>query len=215
MSRHITEILILEKSPLRESSLVVSGISPDDGKISFVAKGAANAESKNPSNIDLFKVLEIEVPDTSGNSMPTIYKSDELRSFCHLSEYPDSYLDACILARFALDNSSPDLPCPELYGAMTHVLSLLASPPDDKLITREQARLLVILAYLNENGLIPDSLHPDPARNQLQHRLLAALLEAAQGELPLPGLDHSYWINLERWAWQLCDYHGLKRPQNT
>ena len=40
MSAHITEFLILRKTPFSDSSLVVAGISPEHGQIHFMVRGA-------------------------------------------------------------------------------------------------------------------------------------------------------------------------------
>ncbi|MBN2643152.1 MAG: recombination protein O N-terminal domain-containing protein [Victivallales bacterium] len=203
------EVLVLKKNRFKESSLIVSGLSPDDGRIDFVMKGAYSENKNKFPVIDLFRVVSIEFKPVR-EGMPTVYSAEALDSYETLSSDPDNYLCACELARFVLDNTEKSLPCPELYGAMNHVLACLCGDHTDTLMTRHQCSLLVRLAYLNENGLLPEQLSDDPKADQLQHRLMAVLLETAQGDLPLPRLEDSYWRQLEEWSIQLCRYNGLK-----
>ncbi len=203
-----TEILVLRKTPFRETSLVVAGIGPDDGLFDFVMKGATQSGKNKFPVIDLFRVVAIEFKPVR-EGMPTVYSAEQVSSFDRISSEPDGYLLACEMAKFALENSAQNLPCPELFGAMTHILSVLCGYTDI-ILSPQQCRLLFRLAYLNENGLLPDQLSNDPKKDQLQHRLMAILLEAAQGDMPLPNLDNSYWNQLTDWTRQLCEYHGLK-----
>ncbi len=202
------DVLILKKIPFRESSLVVSGISPDDGRIDFVMKGAQSVGAKKFPVIDVFRQVRIDFnPVIEG--MPSVYAAEGVCSFDGISSNAENYMLACELGKFALENSSPQLPCPELCGAMLFILNTLSgnceNPP-----TAGQCRLLIRLAYLNENGLLPDTLSHDPHKNDMQQRLMAILLEAAQGDMPLPKLQDDYWSQLENWSSQLCVFHDLK-----
>ncbi len=202
------EILVLKKIPFRESSLVVSGIGPDDGRIDFVMKGAQTVGAKKFPVVDVFRQVRIDFNPVQ-EGMPSVYSAEGVCSFDNISANADNYLVACELGRFALENSQPELPCPELCGAMLFVLNAL-SGNCDYTPSAAQCRLLVRLAYLNEHGLLPETLSADPRKDEMQQRLMAALLEAAQGDMPLPKLQDDYWRQLENWSAQLCVFHGLK-----
>ncbi|MDD3117642.1 MAG: recombination protein O N-terminal domain-containing protein [Victivallales bacterium] len=204
------EVLVLKKIPFRESSLVVSGISPDDGRIDFVMKGAQTVGAKKFPVIDIFRQVRIDFHPVS-DGMPSVYSAESITAFDAIGSHAGNYMLACELGKFALDNSSPQLPCPELCGAMVFVLGALGGS-GDAIPTAGQCRLLVRLAYLNENGLLPEALNADAGKNEMQQRLMAVLLEAAQGDMPLPPLTEDYWQQLEEWSGQLCRFHGLKMP---
>jgi len=206
-----TELLVLRKSPYRETSLIVGGLSPDDGRFDFVMKGGqGNGKTGFPA-LDVFREIRVEFQPVPEGRMPTVYNVEPLESFDRVASDPQTYLLACELGAFALDNAAPELPCPELYGALKHLLAVWCGYSAMEK-TPTQARLLVRLAYLNENGLLPEVFYDDPAKDELQHRLLAILLEAAQGEMSLPKLPDPYWQQLENWTAQLCLYHQLRMP---
>jgi len=206
-----TELLVLRKTPYRETSLIVCGLSPDDGRFDFVLKGGQGPGKNKFPALDLFREVRAEFQPAAADRMPTVYEVEPLESFDQVANDPQNYLLACELGAFALDNSSPDLPCPELYGALKHLLAVLCGYSQMER-TPVQMRLLLRLAYLNENGLLPEAFSDDPRKDELQQRLMAILLEAAQGEMPLPALPDAYWLQLEGWTRQLCAYHNLKLP---
>lgn len=204
-----TELLVLRKTPYRETSLIVGGLSPDDGRFDFVMKGGLAPDKNKFPALDLFREIRVDFQSAAGDRMPTVYEAEPLNSYDRLADNPDKYLLACELGNFALENSSPELPCPELYGAVKHVLASLCGYTDSER-TPDQCRMLVRLAYLNENGFLPEAFSDNPRKDDLQHRLMAILLEAAQGEMPLPDLPDSYWKQMADWTFQLCNYHHLK-----
>ena len=54
-----TPVIVLSKTPYRESSLIVVGISPDYGKLSLVCNGAQKIGGTNFVTVDLFRELSV------------------------------------------------------------------------------------------------------------------------------------------------------------
>jgi recombinational DNA repair protein (RecF pathway) len=55
-----TTIIVLKKIPYQESSLIVSSISAEYGKVDFIVKGARRITKKKQPIVDLFRELNIE-----------------------------------------------------------------------------------------------------------------------------------------------------------
>ena len=59
-----TPLIVLSKSPYRESSLIVVGISPDYGKLQLVCNGAQKISGKEYVQVDLFRELSVEFTES-------------------------------------------------------------------------------------------------------------------------------------------------------
>ena len=94
-----TDYIILRKIPFQESSLVVSGISPDYGRLDFLLKGARSAGGKKFPYAGLFRELQVEFQDNRSGSSLLYMKTHE----------PVTGFDAVNLCAEASDKKFP--PC--------------------------------------------------------------------------------------------------------
>ena len=51
-----TPLIVLSKSPYRESSLIVTGISPDYGRVQLLCNGAQKISGKDYVLVDIFHI---------------------------------------------------------------------------------------------------------------------------------------------------------------
>ena len=59
-----SEFIVLRKTPYRENALVLSGISPDFGKLEVIAYGAAGSSKPNSFPVaDIYRVLSVTLKD--------------------------------------------------------------------------------------------------------------------------------------------------------
>ncbi len=198
-SLHRTVYLVLRHTPFQESSLVISGMTPDLGRLNFIVKGARRTGKKRFPQIGLFRELGIEfrMPDDQ-NSLLTLSHIEPLRDFDRLALHTENYIAACDYARFLLANVKPMLPSGQTYAALITMLhALCGSERPEPWLTLAQ------LTFLNEAGLLPE---PEGER---EASLLNELLSAALGEKELPDLSEEYILKLSGWAKRLLRHHGL------
>ena len=59
-----SEFIVLRKTPYRENALVLSGFSPDFGKLEVIAYGAAGSSKPNSFPVaDIYRVLSVTLKD--------------------------------------------------------------------------------------------------------------------------------------------------------
>jgi recombinational DNA repair protein (RecF pathway) len=194
----IIEFLALKKIPWRETSFLVSGLAPEQGRLEFVIRGA-RAPSKRIGCIDIFRVYEIQYRE-DGAALQTLYATDLLEDYSRIGLCPKTFFIACDLARFLLHNERWDLPCPKTYAALRHAFSRLAEESQPEWLAG-----LVKLAYLSENGLLPET---SAGTKSSTGRLLPRLLEATAGG-DMPNLTVASQNRLLEWIESLCIFHEL------
>ena len=72
-----TRYMILRKTPFRDTSLVVAGISADHGRLDFVLKGARAIGKRQFPTADVFREFLLEFrPSRRPDSMPSLVALD-------------------------------------------------------------------------------------------------------------------------------------------
>jgi recombinational DNA repair protein (RecF pathway) len=209
-----TEMLILRKTPYRESSLIVAGITPGNGRLDLVVKGELAFSKKKFPVIDLFREIQVEFARSPQSTLHNLRQA-EVVADCgiELAAVPDNFLLASELAELILKTTRPELPCPETFDAALNVLNMLSQiAGDDPQAAAKRARCAAMmkLVILSENGLLPEDLDPDPDANVEKHDLLDHILAAAQGLDDPPVNTGSFWTRMSRWSDQLMTKTELR-----
>lgn len=189
-----TEFLILRKTPYQESSLVVAGLSPDQGQIHFLVRGARRLGARSFPMVDLFRVLSVEF-NQRGTGLQS-WRSPELRSdYGRLVRDPQCTQAAGRLARFCLANVAEGLPHPQFFQAAIVAFQRLARAAEGRRDAAQaiHAAHLVPLVLLDESGELP---HWD---DEATARRRALLLEMLSGRRDIPALRTGEWEALEEW----------------
>ncbi len=198
-----TEMLILRKSDYRETSLIIAGITPENGRLDLVVKGEKTLGKKKFPVVDLYRVVDTEYSRGSG-TLHNFHNADVLGSLGEeLAQVPDNFLLAAELAELVLKTSHYDLPCPETYSAALTVYDMLSTiAPDDPHAAAKRSRCAAMLklVILSENGLLPENLDPDPDVNVEKHDVLDQILAAAQGLDDPPQNTGRFWVQMDKWA---------------
>ena len=160
-----TLFLMLRKKPYSETSLVVAGISPDCGRLDFLAKGARRYGGRKFSEVDIFRCFTVQYR-VSRSGLHTWCEADLEYDFSALARSSAAYRSACWLARFALANNMPEHGCPRFFRALLTAFERLAASgrfpsPDgdgnqDALCERAAAMVAPLLVFLAENGWLPE-----------------------------------------------------------
>lgn len=189
----VSELIILRKQPYKESSLLVSGLSGEFGRFDFIAKGAEKISKKKFPAIDLFRIVAIDFnPDR--DTLQSIYKAEMVENFDAVAESSSSFREACSIASFVLKNTKPHMHCDLLFRAVRTAFSRLCAA-----YGKFPCLALVKLAYLDENGLLPE-----------YDKNIERLLSVAQGKSDDTGLkDDESVRKIAQWLDSLCVYHGI------
>ena len=187
-----TPYLVLRKTEYSETSLVLAGITPESGRLHFLARGARRLGRRRFPVVDLFRVLEVVYRPGRGELQT--WRSVALHTdYSGLGHRYDAYCTAVWLARFALGNVMPNVPHPRFFRAMLCALQRLLDDTAPRSARLAAARLGPALVFLDENGSLPvASDHSVAARTR-------TLLGMAVGTEPVPALTPQNWERL--WGW--------------
>jgi len=204
MDRVDTTFIVLRKTPYGETSLIVSSLSTEYGKLDFIISGARKVSKRSFPVIDLFREIKgsCMIRDTGLNK---VYTPELLSNYDSIVSNPDNYMTACDIARFITANTQPMVSVSMLYSSLRRAFSCLSAGE-----VNVPWLTLVKLVYLYEQGLLPDTLGGAESREaeEQKARLLENIITFAisGGEL---NVDNSYWPLFSSWIDSLCSYNGV------
>lgn len=193
-----TDYIILRKVPFQESSMVVSGLSPDYGRLDFLLKGARGSGAKKFPYAGLFRELSVEFRENHGGNGLLYMKSQEPKcNFDSIAEYPENYIRVCTWVQFLLKHTRPMLAVNRTYAALHLALSRLSAGGGEFQLAAAE------LVFLHESGFVPDMSVNDPEKENLLERLLDYALAP---DSPEPGFSPAFQKKLIQWIHALSKY---------
>ena len=184
-----TRYMILRKTPFRDTSLVVAGISADHGRLDFVLKGARAIGKKQFPTAGVFREFLLEFrPSRRADSMPTLVSLDLTAAHDGLAESMDCYLAACSFAAETLRRAQPMLEMPLAWQAFSVMLSRM-----EQTLSPQIPLMLARLAVLREHGLLSGEV-PFP---ELAAPLFRCAVDAAA---PWPEVDETTLNRISGWV---------------
>ena len=184
-----TRYMILRKTPFRDTSLVVAGISADYGRLDFVLKGARAIGKKQFPTADVFREYLLEFrPARRAESMPTLVSLDLTASHDGIAQSMDCYLAACSFAAETLRRAQPMLEMPLTWQAFSVMLTRM-----ERMLSPKIPLMLARLAVLREHGMLSDVVpYPD---------LIAPLFRCAvEADAPWPEIDETTLNRIDSWV---------------
>ena len=186
-----TDYIILRKIPFQESSLIVSGLSPDCGRLDFLLKGARGTGAKKFPYAGLFRELTVEFRENPSGTGLLYMKSQEPKcSFDAIAGYPENYIRLCSWVQFLLRHTRPMLALRLTYAALRLALGRLSSGGG------EFQQAAAELVFLHESGFVPENAGNDPERELLLEQTLDYALDP---ERPEPAAVPEKKEQLIRW----------------
>ena len=188
-----TRYMILRKTPFRDTSLVVAGISADYGRLDFVLKGARAIGKKQFPTADVFREFLLEFrPSRRAESMPTLVSLDLTASHDGIAQSMDCYLAACSFAVETLRRAQPMLEMPLTWQAFSVMLTRM-----ERSLSPKIPLMLARLAVLREHGMLSDVVpYPD---------LLGALFRCSvDADAPWPEIDETALNRIDGWVETRC-----------
>lgn len=198
--------IVLEKRPYREAALLLRGVSPDYGKVSFVLHGGQSL-SKSAPQADIFREVEIEFEDDgSGRELFTARKVETVLDLSSIADNSRNYRMAGKIAAFLLNNMPPGDVQLHTYEALRSVLCNLAGlDAGHPVWSLVQCSVVIKSAFLYENGMLPEAFSPE--QNEFLENLVASGVDNSE----LPDCPDKYWDQLNNWLNELIAFHQLKK----
>ena len=184
-----TAFLALRTTPYSENSMIVAGVSPQHGRLSFLVGGALRCGRRGRSPFGLFRRLRVSFTPRE-RDLQAVDEAELLEDYTPLTRDYQGYECACWLAQFALGNVLPGQAAEFTFRSLRVAFVRLAAcdvPP-------VAVQTGVLLVYMNENGL----LEADAAQPQ-QTRQCQVLVDMALGG-PVPALRDDNWLALRDWV---------------
>ena len=198
--------IILDKRPYKEAGLLLRGISPDYGRISFILHGGQSLKKAAPS-ADIFREVEVEFEDdNNGRDIFTAVKMELLADFSAIADNQRNYRMAGKISAFLLNNiPSGDVQL-HSYEALKAVFANLSGMDcGHEPWSLIQCSVVLKCAFLYENGMLPESINPQ--QNEFLENLVASGVDNSQ----LPQCSDVYWEKLNQWLNELIAFHQLKK----
>lgn len=209
-----TEFIVLQKTPYSDSSLILIGITPTEGILRLLAKGARRLQRKRFSQVDILQLLEVSYRPANKN-MHIPHSIDICKDHREIATNYLVYENACWLIRFALLNVIPDVPHPRFFSAVKIALERLCNIADQKENNQDgqppslQAVITAAcVVYLDENGWLP--YYNNDVKRQHQKQLL---IDFGENRSAYPKLTVKTWNQLFNWMKSLCHYHECLLPK--
>lgn len=161
--------ILLRKSRLTESSLIVTWLSACHGRIKTVAKGALRAKSRLSGVLDLFHLCEIQFQPARSGDLHSLRDASLLQPFAGLrTDYP-----RICMASYAVElverSTEAAFPVPEIFSLFERALRYLDVNPASLRALRHFERELVRLLGVSDPA-VPAEL----VLERLLHRLPAS-----------------------------------------
>ena len=185
-----TAFLVLRLTQYGENSLIATGISPEQGKLTFMVHGGRGSGRRGVSPFRLFGRLAVTYTP-SNREMQHCTIVELLEDNGDVSHDYARYACACWLCQFSLANVLPGMALEYYFKSLSVAFTRLAKNnqvPTAAVVTG------VLLVYKQENGLLP-SMEGD-TRRQSQCQLL---LQMALGG-DIPALQEQNWLALRDWT---------------
>jgi len=192
--------IVLRKTIYSNSSLIIAGISPENGQQHFIIKGGRKLNNKKYPAIDLFRHIKIYYQRGKGELL-NMNNAELINDYSSIAQNYHNFQIASWLSTFTLKNIAKELAHPLYFQAINNSLALLATASLSKnksIIPALKAQLSCILFFLQEEGLLASFTHDQQAQQQCNH-----LFKATLREIPYPQLSETSWYNLKNWAFSL------------
>ncbi len=185
-----TEIIILRKTPYKENSVIITGITPEFGSLDFIVNSAK--KTRFPI-IDLFREINITFKHNDGR-FQKIYKTELINNYDSIALDYNLFQEYCELSKFILKHSLPMHESKLLYFALKTGLDTYTETLNSEYsFTPILAKSLIHFAFLYDFGFLPID-----ANNEEWFAELANII-VTQDIQKILKIDSSYWIEFNNW----------------
>ncbi len=169
---HRTPAILLRKTRLTETSLIITWLTPGQGRIKTVAKGALRPKSRLVGVLDHFHLCEIQFQTARSGDLHGLREALLLNAFPGIrTDYPRISLGAYAVELIERCTEA-EFPVPEIFGLLERALRFLdANPASPKALRHFEAELVRFL------GVAEPEVAAEIALESLLHRLPSSRAE--------------------------------------
>jgi DNA repair protein RecO (recombination protein O) len=174
---HRTPAIVLRRARLTETSLIVTWLTPEYGRIKTVAKGALRPKSRLAGILDLFHLCEIQYQPSRTSDLHGLREALLVNAFPGVrTEFPRISLGAYAVELIERCTES-DYPVPEIFGLLERALVFLNSNPASQRALLHFESELVRLLGIRQPGVASEIAletllrRLPPSRQELMGRL--------------------------------------------
>jgi recombinational DNA repair protein (RecF pathway) len=187
-----TDGIVLRKTAYSETSLIIAVLTPSQGQMSFMLKGARRSGKRAFVEVDLFRHVSISYRPSSRSELHTARTAECLTAFDVVATEPAHFRLMSCLARLILDHSHAGAPIPQVYAGLLGTLQRLQRDRDAPSVPLLLANTLLLLA---DEGLLPDY-SADP---ETEAKLRGLMQLPLSPEAPIPPYADHDWSALKEW----------------
>jgi len=186
-----TPAIVLRRTRLTETSLIVTWLTPDHGRIKTVSKGALRPKSRLAGVLDLFHMCEIQFQPSRTSDLHGLKEATLIHAFPGIrTEYARISLGAYAVELIERCTES-DTPLPEIFNLLERALGFLnSSPASHKALLRFESELVRLLG-MTQPGVSAEITLETILRRlpSSRHELIGRLVPSLNIQRAAPMLD--------------------------
>ena len=155
--------IVLRKTKLTETSLIVSFITETHGRLKAVAKGARKTKGAFSGQLDLFYLCEISLRPSSKSELHTLTEARLIEPHGDIRQHYLRLLFASYASELIELATEPEHASPELFHLMERLLKYLSEKAPDR-----RALAFFEMEICRASGIEPDS-ENQASRELLRH----------------------------------------------
>ncbi|QSH42168.1 DNA repair protein RecO [Lentisphaerota bacterium ZTH] len=205
-------LIILRKTPYGETSLIISGLSDNFGKLDLLIKGARKTGKKKFPAVDLFREIQVTFSEKGSSELRNATGAEVIRANDSLVNDISAFEFASHAGSFILKNTAADLPCPLTYESLRHILQNLALLGNKQPApwNVEECSVILKTTFLYENGMLPEELNSNQEKNQQTLQFLHSVIECGNEGTKLNSMPTAALHKISKWLNSLIKYQQLK-----
>lgn len=201
-----THALVLRKTAYAESSLIIAALTPQDGQVHFLLKGALRTGRRRFPDADLFRHVHVGYIPPRHSELCTVRTLECVTAHDSIAARKQHYSAAQWISRFLLANIRQGSPFPATFVATQTAFKRLAE--SDAAETPIAVVLGLCFTVLDESGLLPDYSTTPAIAEQLDHMLTFAKTVTQ----PIPTYTGVSWQELGCWMQRFLAQSDLHSP---
>jgi DNA repair protein RecO (recombination protein O) len=211
MPARVSETYVLRTYPFRESDLIVSFFTRDQGKLRGVARRARTPKSSFGSGLERLSLVNLSYSQKETRELVNLNSCDLLQSQFELV----SDFDASVALDYMAEVSDHMLPPNEVNERFFRLLTAVLNQMHEK----TQGGIWQAITYFSLwatrlSGLLPDlATHPDRHLSDASRELAGQMLQSHIAELPSRTWNKDTALDLRRFLIRQMEEHVERRFQ--
>ena len=209
MAARVSETYVLRTYPFRESDLIVSFFTRDQGKLRGVARRAKKPKSNFGSGLERLSLVNLSYSQKENRELVNLNSCDLLQSQFNLLADFDASVALDYVAEVSEHMLPPQEPNERFFRLITAVLGYMHQHAPGAIWT---AITYFSLWATRLSGFLPDlTNHPDRSLSASSRNLAGEMLQMHIAELPARGWNRDTALDLRRFLIRQMEEHVERR----